>query len=124
MLGGSGGQIWETEGLAKEWGLRDADLGFAQTGMGLDDDASASLVLPRKDVLLKYARRAFAKADQAVGRMTDEDFHRTVQDRHRAEWEEAEAGDAVLSWFKHDNRHLGMIECLLGVQGLRGTATR
>jgi hypothetical protein len=33
-------------------------------------------------------------------------------------------GDAILSWLVHDSRHLGMIECLLGVQGLRGTATR
>lgn len=124
MISDTGGQIWETEGLAAEWGLGDADLGFAGTGMGLDDDASASLPLPRKDVLLQYARRAFAQADQAVGILSDEDFDRTVRDRHEAEWKEAEIGDAVLSWFKHDNRHLGMIECMLGVQGLHGTATR
>ena len=92
--------------------------------MGLDDGASASLRLPGKDVLLEYARKAFAKADQVVGSMTDEDFHRTVQDRLEAEGKEAEIGDAVLSWLKHDNRHLGMIECMLGVQGLHGTATR
>ena len=124
MISGSTGQIWETEGLAREWGFHNSDLGFAETGMGLDDDASASLPLPKKDALLEYARRVFAKADQAVGTMSEEDFHRTVRDRHEAEWKEAEIGDAVLSWFKHDNRHLGMIECMLGVQGLRGTATR
>jgi len=124
MITETSGQIWEAEGLAEEWGLQDADLGFAQTGMGLDDDASASLRLPVKDVLLDYARKAFAKADQVVGTMADEDFHRTVQDRLQAEGEEVEIGDAVLSWLKHDNRHLGMIECMLGVQGLRGTATR
>jgi hypothetical protein len=56
--------------------------------------------------------------------MGQADFARMVQDRREAEWKEAEVGDAVLSWFKHDNRHLGMIECMLGVQGLRGTATR
>jgi hypothetical protein len=124
MITDTGGQVWETEGLAGEWGLRGADLGFAETGMGLDDDASASLPLPRKDVLLEYARRAFAKADQTVGAMSEGDFHHKVPDRHQAEWKEAEIGDAILSWFKHDNRHLGMIECMLGVQGLHGTATR
>jgi hypothetical protein len=124
MISNASGQIWETEGLAAEWGLGDMDLGFAETGMGLDDDASASLPLPGKDVLLQYARRAFAEADQAVGMMGQEDFARMVQDRREAEWKEAEVGDAVLSWFKHDNRHLGMIECMLGVQGLHGTATR
>jgi hypothetical protein len=124
MISASTGQVWETEGLARKWGLHDADLGFADTGMGLDDDASASLPLPRKEVLLEYARRVFAKADQAVGMIGEEDFRRMVQDRHGAEWKETEIGDAVLSWFKHDNRHLGMIECMLGVQGLHGTATR
>jgi hypothetical protein len=27
-----------------------------------------------------------------------------------------------LTWMEHDNRHLGMIECLIGVQGMHGSA--
>jgi uncharacterized damage-inducible protein DinB len=124
MITGTGVQIWETEGLAAQWGFHSANLGFAETGLGMDDDVSASLPWPRKDVLLDYARRAFAKADQAVGSLSEDQFQRRVQDRHEAEWKEGEIGDAVMSWLKHDNRHLGMIECMLGVQGLHGSATR
>ena len=32
-------------------------------------------------------------------------------------------GGLLLNHFAHDNRHLGMIEALRGVQGLSGTAT-
>jgi hypothetical protein len=124
MITDTGVQIWETEGLAAQWGFSDADLGFAETGLGMDDDASASLPWPGKDILLDYAHRAFAKADQAVGAVSEDQFYRRVRDRHEAEWKEAEIGDAIIDWLKHDNRHLGMIECLLGVQGLHGTATR
>ena len=124
MITDTGAQIWEEEELAAQWGFGDADLGFAETGMGMDDDVSASLPLPRKDVLLDYARRAFTKADQAVGTISDDQFHRRVQDRHGADWKELAIGDAVMSWLLHDSRHLGMIECMLGVQGLHGTATR
>jgi hypothetical protein len=47
-----------------------------------------------------------------------------VRDRHGGDWGEEEIGDMILDWLKHDNRHLGMIECMLGAQGLQGTATR
>lgn len=124
MIADAGVQIWETEGLAAQWGFPGASLGFAETGLGMDDDVSASLPLPTKDVLLDYVRRAFAKADQAVGTIGEDQFHRVVQDRHGAEWKEAEIGDTVINWLKHDNRHLGMIECMRGLQGLHGTATR
>jgi DinB superfamily len=118
------GQIWEAEELAALWGLGGACLGFAETGMGMSDDASASLPLPGKDALLDYARRAFVAAEQAVAAIGDDEFHRLVQDRHESVGKEGAIGDIILNWWKHDNRHLGMIECMLGAQGLHGTATR
>jgi hypothetical protein len=124
MITDTGVQIWEKEELAAQWGFGDANLGFAETGLGMDDDVLASLPFPRKEVLLNYARRAFSKADQAVSTISDDQFHRRVQDRHGAEWKELAIGDAVLNWLVHDSRHLGMIECMVGVQGLHGTATR
>lgn len=124
MLTDTGVQIWNAEGLAAQWGFRGVNLGFAETGLGMDGDLSASLPWPRKDVLLDYMRRAFTKAGQAVSTISEDQFHRRVQDRHRAEWEDAEIGDVVINWLKHDNRHLGMIECMIGAQGRQGTATR
>jgi uncharacterized damage-inducible protein DinB len=124
LITGARGQLWDEERLSEKWGLSGADLGFAETGMGLGDDVSGSLRLPMKQVLLEYVRVAFARAEQAVAGMTDEDFDRKVEDRREVEGREMGIGEAILSWLKHENRHLGMIECMLGVQGLRGTATR
>ena len=124
MLSGTGLEIWMQEGLAARWKFRSEDLGFAETGLGMDDDASAALPFPGKEAVLDYARRVFAQAGQVAGAIRDDEFHRPVHDRRAVEGEELTAGDAVLNWLVHDSRHLGMIECLLGLQGLRGTATR
>jgi len=124
MTTDNGVQIWEKEELARQWGFGEADLGFAQTGLRMDADVLASLPFPGKEVLLDYARRAFEKAGQAVGTVGDDRFHHPVRDRHAVEGEEVPLGEAVLSWLVHASRHLGMIECMLGVQGRHGTATR
>jgi hypothetical protein len=39
-------------------------------------------------------------------------------------WGEGTVGGAILEHIKHDWRHLGMMESLLGLQGQPGTATR
>ena len=124
MITGTGVQIWEQEELAAQWGFGDANLGFAETGLGMDDDVVSCLSFPGKEALLDYARRAFTQANQAIGKISDDQFHHRVQDRHGVEGEELTIGDAILNWLVHASRHLGMIECLLGVQGLHGTATR
>src|SRR3990172_7569940 len=43
---GPGGEIWEAERLAEGWGFDAGALGPGSTGMGMDDDAPASLPLP------------------------------------------------------------------------------
>jgi len=120
----NGIQIWITEELAAQWGFDDADLGFAETGMGMDYRISASLPIQRKDDLLEYAYHAFIKADKAVSMIKDDQFHCKIQDRHGFDRKEWTVGEAILALLAHANRHLGMIECLIGVQGMQGTATR
>lgn len=124
VIAGTGVQIWEQEELAAQWGFGDADLGFAETGLGMDEEVVASLPFPGKETLLDYTRRAFTQANQIIGKISDDQFHHRVQDRYRVEGKELVVGDAVLNWLVHAGRHLGMIECMLGVQGLHGTATR
>lgn len=108
------------ERLAGLWGLTTGSLGGNATGMGMDDDASAALPLPDKGPLLDYARRAFAAMDEAVGLVTDGDLAESCVDQYGAR---TSVGSAVLSHATHVNRHLGMIEALRGVLGVRGTAT-
>ncbi len=117
---GPGGEIWEAERLAEQWGFDAGALGPGATGMGMDDEASAALPLPAKEVLLDYARRAFAAMDSAVEAVGDDDLSESCTDHYG---QRTSVGSAVLSHASHVNRHLGMIEALRGVLGVRGTAT-
>jgi hypothetical protein len=62
--------LWEKEKMADRWNMETTSLGYAQTGMGMEDKTAMSLQIPRKNLLLDYARRAFALAEQAVRRST------------------------------------------------------
>lgn len=122
---GPGRQLWEAEDLAASWGLDPALLGYKGTGMLMDDEASPSLALLSKEALLTYARRVFEAARTAVDAIDDEQFqavdaYRLAEDPSSS----ARVGDVVISFLVHDNRHLGEIECLRGLLGLRGSVTR
>ena len=62
IINGRGSQIWEKEGLAARWNLETKSLGYAQTGMEMDEKTVMLLRMPKKAVLLDYACRAFAAA--------------------------------------------------------------
>jgi len=124
IINGFGSQLWEQEGLAARWGLGSVSLGFGETGLGLDDDASMKLPLPVNDTLLDYAERSFARANEALDSLDDSQFHQVRPDRYGTYWKEHVLGSAMLNFLTHVNRHLGMIECLRGALGQRGTATR
>lgn len=113
-------QILDAEGLAARWGLDAAVLGDRKTGMLMDEGAAARMPLPGKDVLLGYARRAFAAAEAAVGAVDDAAFVADRQDRPG----ETVGNNVMMPYLVHDNRHLGEIECLRGLLGPRGSATR
>ena len=122
MIHGQGSQLWEKEGIAARWDMATASLGYAQTGMSMDDKTAMTLCIPRKNLLLDYARRAFALALQAVERISDAEFYRVYEGLHGQNWHDGHIGPIISTWLTHDNRHLGMIECLIGIQGMPGTA--
>jgi hypothetical protein len=122
MINGRGSQLWEKEGLAACWDMETASLGYAQTGMSMDDKATMTLRIPRKVLLLDYARRAFALAEQAVETINDNEFYKIYETLHGENWRDGHIGPIISTWMIHDNRHLGMIECLVGVQGIHGSA--
>jgi hypothetical protein len=106
--------------MAAEWGL-DAPLGWKDAGTGLDDDASASLPLPSGTKVVAYAREAFAAAEDVLGGVRNEDLH--VATSNLFDDEPCSVLDHLLWHLVHGARHLGMIEALKGVLGVRGTAT-
>ena len=121
---GTGQQIWIADQLGTRWQLAGPSLGFDDTGMGMD--STTPLILPAKATLLAYVARAFAAAEQAVDAIDDTLFTAVEQPQSSTEGirpPDATIGAAVLSHLVHENRHLGMIECLVGLQGRAGSAT-
>jgi hypothetical protein len=122
---GPGQQIWEAEGLAAHWGFEPAQLGYAATGMRMPGDVATGLAFPPKAELLRYLQQALAAAGRAVDAIDDQQFAAAEQPQPLTEgiWGESTVGDAILSHIVHENRHLGAIEGLLGLQTGSGTAT-
>ena len=115
VINGRGSQLWEAEALAARWNLETHSLGYAQTGMELDEQSAAALRLPEKRQLLDYARRAFATAQEAVAQIGDPEFFKVYECFHGENWHDGQIGPILITWMTHDNRHLGMIECLIGL---------
>lgn len=113
-------QVWEHGRLAEEWGLV-GSLGRNDTGWGLDDDASAALPLPGRDVVVGYARSSFDVAEEVFSSLRDDELLERTRNFYDDEpWVVLDH----ITWYTgHTGRHLGMIEALKGVLGLRGTVT-
>ena len=120
LLTGAEDQVWHADGIAVRWGLDPAALGFGESGAMVDDEAAMTLALPDRGTLFAYCDRVLAAADRALAAVGDEEMRRMVTD---AEGEAFPLAEAVTGQLAHTSRHLGMMECLKGVQGLRGTAT-
>ncbi len=120
-----GAQIWHSEGLAQRWGFDVTELGVLETGMEMPDEAAKKLHFPVKAELLDYVERTFSAANQAVKAIDAEQFDAVEQVQEMTEeiWGEGTIGSVVLEHLTHEFRHLGMMEALLGLQGLSGTAT-
>ena len=121
-----GVEIWEAENLADRWGFSTSQLGYAGTGMTMPDEIAMRLPFPAKDELLGYLEKVFAASERAVSAIDEQQFQSAElpQPRTQGIWGQATVGDALMSHVTHANRHLGMMECLLGFQGQPGTATR
>ena len=114
--------IWLGEGLAEKWRLDAAVLGTNGVGTGVDDEVAARVAPPKKDELLDYARRAFAALDALVASWSDDDLSREF-DSFFTEGPTT-IGEALFTCLSHENRHLGELEYIKGLQGVRGSATR
>jgi hypothetical protein len=114
------GEIWSREDLAKKWGFPVE--AHETVGTGLSDEVAASLPIPKKDELLGYLRNSYNAIEEFVEQLDtkyadfdnlDEDLRKKVE-RIRLN---------LLVFLTHDCRHLGMMECLKGLQTGFGSAT-
>ena len=114
------GEIWARENLAVKWGFPVE--AHETVGTGLSDEVAANLPIPKKDELLGYLRNSYDAIEEFVELLdtkyaefenTDEELRKKIE-RIRLN---------LLVFLTHDCRHLGMMECLKGLQTGFGSAT-
>lgn len=113
-------EIWARESLAQKWGFP-TELN-ATVGTGLNDDVAATLPLPPKNELMDYLSRSYEAVERFVA-LLDERYpnFENVDDEFRKKLDNIRLN--LLVFLSHDCRHLGMMECLKGLQTGFGSAT-
>lgn len=117
---GDGKEIWETQALAHKWGFP-VEL-HATVGTGLRDEVAASLPMPVKEELLRYLHESYEAVESFIAKLDEKypDFENVTEDiRKSIEMTRLN----LLVFLTHDSRHLGMMECLKGLQTGFGSAT-
>ena len=114
------GEIWTSEKLAQKWGFPTE--AYETVGTGLSDEVAANLPVPQKAELMAYLRNSYAALEQFIELLDtryatfenlDEETTKKIQS----------ARVNLLVFLTHDCRHLGMMECLKGLQTDFGSAT-
>lgn len=117
---GQGVEIWQQQALAQKWGF---PRGLQETlGSGLSDETAASLPIPGKEDLLGYLHASY-KAIEAFVELLDTKYASIdpLDENLRKAIEIIRLN--LLEYLAHDCRHLGMMECLKGLQTGFGSAT-
>jgi DinB family protein len=112
-------EIWARECLADAWRI-EVPLGRFDSGMEMGDEASAAFVFPTKASLLDYTHKAFDAAQRLYDGLGDANLEARGRDMYDRE---ASVAAMLVAHLTHLNRHLGMIEALVGVSGEKGTAS-
>ncbi len=117
---GEAKEIWAKEALAQKWGFP-TELN-ATVGTGLTDEVATTLPIPKKDELINYLRRSYEALEKFV-ELLDERYpvFDDADEELKKKLENIRLN--LLVFLSHDCRHLGMMECLKGLQTGFGSAT-
>lgn len=110
---GDGREIWQREALAQQWGFPE---GLHETvGTGLSDEAAQNLPIPQKHELLEYLQNSYEMIEQFI-ELLDIKYpnFENVDVELQTKIEMIRLN--LLVFLTHDCRHLGMMECLKGLQ--------
>lgn len=114
------GEIWAREGLAAKWGF---PLEAHETvGTGLSDEVAAGLPIPPKDELLAYLYHSYSDIEHFI-ELFDGRYPTFENPGEELEKKVMNVRSNLLVFLTHDCRHLGMMECLKGLQTGFGSAT-
>lgn len=115
---GDGIEIWQKESLAKKWNFPQGT--HETVGTGLSDEVAARLPIPQKEELLRYLKASYEAIEQFVESF-DTKYSNLENDELKKSIEMVRLN--LLVFLTHDCRHLGMMECLKGLQTGFGSAT-
>jgi hypothetical protein len=113
-------EVWERESLADLWSLTAGSMGRRDSGTEMSDEMAEKIRFPEQNEVVRYARLAFAYADEAVELMPEDLLLAVAKDDKDGDTN----ADNVVIYLEHLSRHLGMIESIRGLQGLVGSSTR
>ena len=117
-------QIWKSQEFARRWGLDSAELGLEEGGTTLTDQVAAAMTLPPRDDVVSYAAQAFDHLDSVLPDLDDSLLERILPTvATEAFPTDHNYGDEVVIFVTHAYEHLGTMEALKGMLGLRGSVT-
>ena len=114
------GEIWTSGNLAQKWNFPVE--AHATVGTGLSDEIAANLPIPKKTELMLYLQSSYKVLEQFIESLDtkyatfdgiDDELTRKI---HNVRLN-------LMVFLTHDCRHLGMMECLKGLQTGFGSAT-
>jgi hypothetical protein len=122
---GPAAQVWKSRDLATKWGLTSSDLGFEDAGTGLSDAEATAIRLPDKEEVVTYVTEAFEQLDRVVAEVDDSLLPQIVPPPQLfpSQAHQDSYGDNLMIWITHSYEHLGMMEAVKGMLGLRGSVT-
>lgn len=115
-------QVWNSRRVGSRWGWESGRLGLEDGGTGLAEEEAAALKLPAKDEVVSYAIEAFAHIENVVSELDDSLVPKVVPGPiiYPNDEKPDTYGNYLVSWMNHGYEHLGTMESIKGLLGMRG----
>lgn len=115
-------QIWDLRGVASQWGWQAGRLGILDGGTGLADDDAAALTLPAKQDVVAYAAEAFGHLEAVLSELGDALLPQVIPGPilFPTDVKQDTYGNNLVVWMNHGYEHLGTMEAVKGLLGMRG----
>ena len=117
-------QVWMVGNIATRWGLDSVDLGLEDGGTSLTDLQAASMTFPSKEAVIDYAAEAFDHLEAILPELDDSLIPQVLPTVTTEAFPTHDPyGVTVMEMFRHACEHLGTMQALKGMLGLRGSVT-
>lgn len=115
-------QIWDSRGVAARWGWQTGRLGMLDGGTGLADDDAAALKLPAKQDVVAYAAEAFGHLEEVLSELDDSLLPQVIPGPilYPTDTQQDTYGNNLVIFLNHGYEHLGTMEAVKGLMGMRG----